>query len=577
MTFAIRSTAACRHLAGLGMCGLLTLNAATLLAQSPPAEQPAQDQSDRPRGRFDGRRRGFDGPPGNGPGNGPGMGRGGERGMGPGGDFGGPMMRGIGQMMEPEFLRRDMPMFVQTLELDESQRPILETLLVDYTMAFNDAADEMRDRFATLRPRSPEQEARSQKRREIGGQMRDAVDELRELRAATPEGAEPDARKSDEIRQRMESLQKQMIELRPPRPEGKELKKLRDAMTALGDEWRATRQSLRDGFVADVQTILIEEQHAKWPVLERQFRREKTLRRSQLAGEGVDLVHVVRDMRLTPDEAALIEAAMQQYELVLDIALVARNSRIETIRGELMAAMMERDAERAQALAAEEVRLRTAVRTVNEQYVEVIAVALGGEKSDQVRTRFAEQAYPRIMRPTNAQRSLEAALELEGLAPETLAAVQSLNEQYVASSKAANADLIAQLRETEPQRITQRMQFWSARMDGQEPAPTNDGLREKFEKRFELDQDYRTRLDSLLTPEQIAQLPPAPSGRPEGGPDGGGRDRWRGPRGGQRFDRPADPEMMRRFDTNGDGTLDDQERQQMREDFRQPRNIEPSI
>jgi hypothetical protein len=470
------------------------------------------------------------------------------------------MMRGLGQqMMEPEFLRRDMPLFVQTLDLDESQRPILETLLMDYSDAFTEAAESMREQFAGLRPRTPEQEARSQQRREIGQQMREAVQQLRELRQSTPEGEEPDPAKTDDIRQQMENLQKQMVELRPPRPEGEELKQLRDAMTEMGDQWRATRKAIRDEFVADVQTILIEEQLAKWPRLERLLRREKTLRQSQLSAEGIDLFHLVRDMRLTADEASQVEAALQQYDLALDAALIARNNRMDAIRGEMMGAMMERNVEQAQSLAEEEARLRTAVRTVNEQYVELISAALGGDEAEQVRVMFAERAYPRIVRPTYAQRSLEAALELEGLSPETLVAVQSLNEQYAAASKAANAELIAMVRDSEPQRITQRMQFWAARANGQEaPQQEGDDLREKFERRFEVNQQYRTRLESLLTPEQIAQLPATPPARGEGGPGRDWREGRRGPRDGQ-----ASP--------------DDPQRQQMRERMRQNPSVAPPI
>jgi hypothetical protein len=181
-----------------------------LLAQSasdsPAAQQQqaGENQPDQPRQRFDRGRRGFDGPPGT-PQD---FRRGDGRERGPGGDFGGPMMRGLGQqMMEPEFLRRDMPLFVQTLDLDESQRPILETLLMDYSDAFTEAAESMREQFAGLRPRTPEQEARSQQRREIGQQMREAVQQLRELRQSTPEGEEPDPAKTDDIRQQMENLQ----------------------------------------------------------------------------------------------------------------------------------------------------------------------------------------------------------------------------------------------------------------------------------------------------------------------------------------------------------------------------------
>jgi hypothetical protein len=500
------------------------------------------------------------------------------RGGGPMGG-GGPMaMRGLGQLMEPEFLRRDMPLFVQTLELDKSQTPVLETLLLDYDTAFSAAADLIREKFAAARPQSPELGQQVQQRREVIEQMRAAVQEMRALRDAAAaaeeqtdqdEATDADREKLEAAsRARVEELRQRMMALRPPMPQGEELARLRDTMAALAAEWRNTRQQLRGDFVADVHTILTDEQAAQWPDLERLLRREKTLPRSQFSGEGVDLFHVARDMHLNADEHAIVEPILDQYAVTLDSALKARNDRLETLRAETMAAMMQRHVDAASALASEEVALRTAVRDVNERYAELAAQALGDPRGGEFRAQFAQQAFPRIERPTFAQRSFEAALEMDGLTPETTAAIQSLQERYAGTIRAKNAELVAAVRETEPTQITMRVQFWEARMNGQEPSRPDDELRSKFEDRFKFDQDYRTQLEALLTPEQIAQLPPLPEfpAVGEGGPRApGGRD------GGDRTQQRQ--ELMKRFDRNGDGQIDDAELDAIREAAHQRRDL----
>ncbi|MGA0174250.1 MAG: hypothetical protein ACO3NL_11505, partial [Phycisphaerales bacterium] len=57
---------------------------------------------------------------------------------GPGGRMGGRMggmgggMRDVRELMEPDFVRRDVPLFVSQLELDDTQSLVVETLMGDY-------------------------------------------------------------------------------------------------------------------------------------------------------------------------------------------------------------------------------------------------------------------------------------------------------------------------------------------------------------------------------------------------------------------------------------------------------------
>jgi hypothetical protein len=58
---------------------------------------------------------------------------------------------GMASMFTPDFLPRDLPVFVDALALEEWQRPILELLIDEYGTNFNTAADGVRSRMGNMR------------------------------------------------------------------------------------------------------------------------------------------------------------------------------------------------------------------------------------------------------------------------------------------------------------------------------------------------------------------------------------------------------------------------------------------
>ena len=63
--------------------------------------------------------------------------------------FGGPS--GMATMFVPDFMTRDLPVFVDALQLEEWQRPILEALLDDYNTTFQTAAEGVRASMGQFR------------------------------------------------------------------------------------------------------------------------------------------------------------------------------------------------------------------------------------------------------------------------------------------------------------------------------------------------------------------------------------------------------------------------------------------
>src|SRR5690606_7929947 len=108
----------------LGVCVLAAAPLAAAAPQDGPPDGPGQGfrrgfRMNEPQDGEGGRRGGF----------------GGERGpgrfRGPGGG-----MAGLGDLLEADFLRRDLRLFSEELELRDSQRAVLDVLFMDYDEGF---------------------------------------------------------------------------------------------------------------------------------------------------------------------------------------------------------------------------------------------------------------------------------------------------------------------------------------------------------------------------------------------------------------------------------------------------------
>ena len=172
---------------------------------------------------------------------------------------------GIGGMFVPDFLPRDLPVFVDSLGLEEWQRPILEALLEDYDTNFQTAADGVR---ASM------------------GQFKDV--------AAT---ANPD----------------KIVEM------------ISSPLIKWGDE----KKKLRADFLESVKSQLSDVQVEAWPRLERALRREKALPNGELSGEALNLVIIAREVDAPPAVADAARNALDEYEIKLDAALAAREVELE--------------------------------------------------------------------------------------------------------------------------------------------------------------------------------------------------------------------------------------------------------
>jgi hypothetical protein len=354
---------------------------------------------------------------------------------------------GFADAFEPDFIRRDVRFIVESLELDEGQRLIVETFFDDYQNAFEEGLSAMRERMTNMR------------------------DEIA----------------SGDPRQIMEKL------FRPV------------------DEWRNEKITLKNRMLDDIKTILSEVQLAEWDSFERKLVREKSLHKGRLSGETLDLFQLLREAEVAEPVQDQIKPVLDEYEVKLDVALRRRDRVIADSHPDLMQALRDDNPQIGLQVVERQVRERVAVRDVNDTYAGLVAAALPEGLSGRFRDLANQRSHPRVFRPTAVNRIFDAARELPDLQPATLEAIVAIESAYNAELARFNEQLVKVVREHEPVDMRRSAETYAARMGtaGRAAAPERDPVREEFRRRDQMALPYVIQLRNLLTPEQFAALPGA--------------------------------------------------------------------
>jgi len=549
------------------------LAAESLLSVSAYAQQGAPPAQGGGQGQGGGR--------GQGGGQGGGQGQGGGRG-GQGG--GGGMFRGMGRMgiqnqirdaFEPDFVRRDIPLFKQQLSLEEAQLTVVDQLMRDYEEAFDPAREEMMNQMQEIGKQMMAPMMAPEMQEKWRGAMDDARQQMEQM--AQEKGGEltPEERQQF-FRTQMEKLGEQVQKEMKTSGAFEQMRGSLGTMVTDFNKWQETKARLRSGFIDGMQASLTDPQMKKWPAFDRFLVREKTLPRGTISGESVNLFIVLDDSGLSKETFAKIQSIMDEYELQLDAALKARNDFLASNEGKYLQSIQSSDADAAKRFATRSLDLREKVREVNDRYREAICAELTPEDATRVRTAALALAFDRVYAQNRVQRAFEAAMKLEGVEATVMESIKALGTQYASEVSPLNDRIAQALRKEEPVSQTEEMTRIVGFMSGDVPmsqmfrprgGPGNGKGEsgELFDKRTETNDTYMERLEKLLTPEQFESLPK--------GRDNNGRGGMAGMFGGNGPIKLADmpqqaQDRMKQFDKNNDGTIDDQERVAMAEAFR---------
>ena len=351
---------------------------------------------------------------------------------------------GMAALFVPDFLPRDLPVFVDSLGLEEWQRPIMETLLDDYQTTFNTAADGVR---ASM------------------GQFKDVA-----------ANTNPD----------------KIIEM------------ITRPLVSWGDE----KKRLRTDFLESVKSQLSDVQAEQWPRLERALRREKALPNGELSGESLNLLLIARETDIPPAVADPAMAAIEDYEVKLDEALAAREQELESTISAKLSAMGPNDMSRLLSIDERIMQRRVAVRTVQEQGMAAIRDALGSEYGSAFEKRALRRAYPAVYGPDPISPLFDSAFALPNLDDSQKSQLQALRTRFESDHGALQARYVEAIRTSEPTEPRRRVEALNRKAAGGTVKPVESPEIDAVKSdRNELYTRYRAEIAQILNDEQKELVP----------------------------------------------------------------------
>lgn len=486
-------------------------------------------------------------------------------------------MPDIASLREPDFVRKDLPIFTEKLVLSEPQTAAIERQIEVYLAAFEKLMKDLLNLPGVHQPMvisiPPGEDG------EEGGAMvmmapalddmpmpmwnlEEMVGEDGELpedmtfsigvQVEVPDGegggdgaapAQPgvevsfdsDAEIPDEVRKQMEQhaqelaekIKKQIEEQQaagvPPQEaqvgnaamDIEQFKQRQGEFAEAAKKFSKAKSELRQNFVVEAQTTLSPSQVERWPALERALLREKSLPKGRLSGERTNLFKVVKNTELGEGQMGSLTPTLDAYDIELDTALRQRNDIIEDVTPKIDQAIEKREYDRALAAMDRASAARVAVRTLNERFTDALAELLPADVAAKFRAAVLKASYPQVYRTTLADRTLDAALKLEGLSGESKEQLAGLQAAYRAEREEMDGRIRKTIDRYQPIEGRRAFEHMKAASEGggataigalDEPDPISEAMT----KRRELDERYINSVKGFLSPEQIEQLPKPP-------------------------------------------------------------------
>ncbi|MFI4916507.1 MAG: hypothetical protein ACIAS6_08395 [Phycisphaerales bacterium JB060] len=255
-------------------------------------------------------------------------------------------------------------------------------------------------------------------------------------------------------------------------------------------------EALEARFLDDVRAMLAGEQAEAWPAAERVHRRAKHLPRLMRSEARVDLDELVRE-ELAEERQEAASDLVERWAVQVDGLLVDRARKADDIGGagfEGGVFLMDGGDDPYEPLREIDGRIAAATR----QAVRTLAGLL---EDDAIEAAFLQRAYPRVYRQTDGERRLEAARSLVTLSDEQREQLDAAADQWQRDVGPARERWVAAERaREEDDRLPPGVVVF---VEGQDPSDSDkarDAVRE-------LDERLEARMGSILTEQQLTELP----------------------------------------------------------------------
>ncbi|MSQ90094.1 MAG: hypothetical protein EXS01_01695 [Phycisphaerales bacterium] len=356
------------------------------------------------------------------------------------------LQAGFVEAFQPDYLNRDVTLFVEFLELEDWQQPTVESLVNDYSGDFKVGVDGLRDQMKNLKDK---------------------------ILSAGEQGA----------------IGVLMVPI---------------------NQWAQEKRRLKQRFEVNLRSVLSDEQQARWPGLERAMRREKELPRGVLSGESIDLRTVSRESEVPPEVMLAATEALLNYEAGLDAALLARSTQLTESQDKIKEAMVADDFATGLKELELIVATRVALRDLQDRSIDSLAAAYGEKWGAAFRALARATAYPTVYRPSPLIPFFAAAREISGLSPEQITQINAVETAYVPwysdwQDRFANAT-----RTEEPKKQTEETRRRMNQGSPTTPKPVAGGpYQSLYAERDAADEKARADIAAILGAELSELLPGA--------------------------------------------------------------------
>ncbi|MCC6426360.1 MAG: hypothetical protein IT435_06025 [Phycisphaerales bacterium] len=281
-------------------------------------------------------------------------------------------------------------------------------------------------------------------------------------------------------------------------------------------EWGTESEELKRAFVDDLKALLTREQEQRWPIVERELRRMK-LFGGRLTGEDIDIVRIVNNLKLT-DLSPAADQILEAYSQDLDRLLVQREAFI-TDNEPRFHELIKSDPPAAESIFLDALRIRIAIRDLNERTARQLADQLPPDPAAKLREQLENRTSSRAEIKSRAEALIKAAKDLDTITTAQLNQLNELSTWYaerLAPWKKSMADAIRRQEEEDRPISLLRAQGKAPPHDdndyyAQWKLPPEHPVTKLRQERYELDKETRRKLLAILTDDQRASLPPGRS------------------------------------------------------------------
>jgi len=239
-------------------------------------------------------------------------------------------------------------------------------------------------------------------------------------------------------------------------------------LTDISEEPITPAETAEASLFDDLRLILNYGQAARWVRVERLRRRETLLTGRMLSGASLDLIDITKSVGGLRDLGPEVAAALKQYEIQLDRALIARSDArrrmrdtVDSVRRKISAElkgdstvqslleglegidMVARDA------SVDVSKVGLQLRNLNDRFVRTIEPLLPTDLAPTFRAVVLQQSFPQIYKQSKMERLFSAAESLDDLTDEQRLSLSELRVSYARDRAVADKRWSEAIREKE--------------------------------------------------------------------------------------------------------------------------------